>query len=158
MYPLACWLLFEQAVSCLYSVIVPSLIRAGGSIAVAVYSTILTNRLATTLPDVVGGAAVRAGLPTSQVPEVLEAASAGTLARVPGITQSILAAVTEALPIAYSQAFKTVYLASLGFGGIAIIGSLLTVDPKKLLTNKVERRLHGKRIGGNIQREKTLEA
>lgn len=90
---------------------------------------------------------------------MLEAIEAGTLAKVPGITTSVLAAITEALPLAYSQAFKTVYLASLGFGGIAIIGSLLTVDPKRHLTDKVERRLHGKRIGGNIvQEEKGTDA
>lgn len=119
------------------------------------YTTILTNRLSTTLPTVVGGAAVDAGLPASEVPQVLEAISAGTLAKVPGITESILAAITEALPKAYSQSFKTVYLASLGFGGIAIIGSLLTVDPKKHLTDKVERRMHGKGIGGTIEETKT---
>ncbi|KAF2254749.1 fungal trichothecene efflux pump [Trematosphaeria pertusa] len=132
-----------------------SIRAAGGSIAVAVYTTILTNRLSTTLPTVVGGAAVDAGLPASEVPQVLEAISAGTLAKVPGITESILAAITEALPKAYSQSFKTVYLASLGFGGIAIIGSLLTVDPKKHLTDKVERRMHGKGIGGTIEETKT---
>ncbi|KAM0609423.1 hypothetical protein ACHAP0_007412 [Verticillium nonalfalfae] len=36
------------------------------------------------------------------------------------ITDSIQEAVRSVLPVAYSQAFKTVYLASLGFGGIAI--------------------------------------
>jgi hypothetical protein len=115
----------------------------GGSIAVAVYSTILTNRLATTLPAVVGGAATAAGLPASDVPGMLAAVAAGTVAEAPGVTDSILAAIAGAVPTAYSQAFKTVYLASLGFGGIAIIGSLLTVDPQKHLTDKVERRLHG---------------
>lgn len=128
-----------------------SIRAAGGSIAVAVYSTILTNRLTETLPTVVGGAAINAGLPKSELPELLEAISAGTLAEVPGITKGIIAAVAESLPTAYSQAFKTVYLASLGFGGIAIIGSLLTKDPKKHLTNKVERRMHGKGIGGNLE-------
>lgn len=129
-----------------------SIRAAGGSIAVAVYSTILTNRLTTTLPATVGGAAVAAGLPAADVPAVLAAASKGTLAEVPGITIAIITAVTQALPIAYSQAFKTVYLASLGFGGIAIIGSLLTKDPKKHLTGKVERRMHGRGIGGNIEK------
>lgn len=125
----------------------------GGSIAVAVYSTVLTNRLGTTLPNVVGGAAIKAGLPESDVPGVLAAVSAGTVADAPGVTSSILAAIAGAVPIAYSQAFKTVYLASLGFGGIAIIGSLLTVDPEKHLTDTVERKLqiHGGRAGGTIE-------
>ncbi|KAJ4286774.1 hypothetical protein N0V90_013026 [Kalmusia sp. IMI 367209] len=132
-------------------------IRAGGgSIAVAVYSTILTNRLATTIPSVVGGAATAAGLPASEVPEVLAAVSAGTVAEVPGISSSVLAAIAEAVPTAYSQAFKTVYLASLGFGGIAIIGSLLTVDPEKHLTDKVERRLHGKGTGRDVEKRENV--
>ncbi|KAF2110313.1 fungal trichothecene efflux pump [Lophiotrema nucula] len=130
-----------------------SIRAAGGSIAVAVYSTILTNRLSTTIPSIVGGAAVDAGLPASELPEVLTAVSAGTLAKVPGLTQSILGAIAQAIPHAYSASFKTVYLASIGFGGIAIIGSLLTVDPKKHLTDKVERRMHGKGIGGNMEKE-----
>ncbi|KAH7119864.1 fungal trichothecene efflux pump [Dendryphion nanum] len=130
-----------------------SIRAAGGSVAVAVYSTILTNRLSTTIPSVVGSAAVSAGLPEEQLPEVLGAVSAGTLAQVPGITQSVIASITEALPTAYGQAFKTVYLASLGFGGIAIIGSLLTVDPKKHLTDKVERRMHGRGIGKDFSKE-----
>ena len=131
------------------------LIYSGGSIAVAVYSTILTNRLATTVPSIVGGAAVEAGLPVSDVPGVAAAVLAGTVAKAPGVTPSILGAIAQAIPSAYSQAFKTVYLASLGFGGIAIIGSLLTVDPEKHLTDKVERRLHGKGTGksGNAVEE-----
>jgi hypothetical protein len=127
-----------------------SIRAAGGSIAVAVYSTILTNRLADTLPSMVGGAAVQAGLPAAEVPAVLAAVSAGTLAEVPGITTAIISAVTGAMPSAYAAAFKTVYLASLGFGGIAIIGSLFTKNPKKHLTNKIERRMHGKGIGGKM--------
>ncbi|KAF2476712.1 fungal trichothecene efflux pump [Lindgomyces ingoldianus] len=133
-----------------------SIRAAGGSIAVAVYTTVLTNRLSTTIASVVGGAAVNAGLPESELPEVLAAISAGTVAEVPGITQPILAAITSAVPTAYGQSFKTVYLASLGFGGIAIVGSLLTVDPKKHLTDKVERRMHGKAIGGNIEKVKQI--
>ena len=136
----------------LSSGVLASLRAIGGSIAVTVYSTILTNRLTTTLPATVGGAAVAAGLPAAEVPAVLAAASKGTLAEVPGITSAVITAVTQALPIAYSQAFKTVYLASLGFGGIAIIGSLFTKDPKEHLTDKVERRMHGKGIGGNIEK------
>ena len=101
---------------------------------------------------------MEAGLPASDVPGVLAAVSAGTVAKAPGVTPSILAAIGEAVPTAYSQAFKTVYLASLGFGGIAIIGSLLTVDPEKHLTDKVERRLHGKGIGeSGITREEKEE-
>lgn len=95
---------------------------------------------------------MNAGLKESELSKVLAAVSTGKLAEVPGLTQSILAAITTAVPKAYSQAFKTVYLASLGFGGIAIIGSLLTKDPKKHLTDKIERRMHGRGIGGEMEK------
>lgn len=124
----------------------------GGSIAVAVYSTILTNRLAVTIPNVVGSAAIAAGLSTADVPGVIAAVSAGTVAEAPGVTPSILNAIGQAAPIAYSQAFRTVYLASLGFGGIAIVGSLLTVDPGKHLTDKIERRLNGEKTGRSVEK------
>ncbi|CAK7198194.1 hypothetical protein SEUCBS139899_000852 [Sporothrix eucalyptigena] len=128
-----------------------SIRAAGGSIAVAVYETILTNRLSTTLPAVVGAAAVAAGYPESDVATLAAAVKAGTWQKLPGLTQEITAAITGTIPTAYGQAFKTVYLASLGFGGIAIIGAICTKDATKLLTNKVERRMHGKFVDGKRQ-------
>lgn len=126
----------------LASGLLASIRSAGGSIAVAVYSTILSNRLATTLPENIGPAATGAGLPSSQVAALVAAVKAGKLATFPDITPAIQAAVTAVLPTAYSQAYKTVYLASLGFGGIAIMGCLFAKDAQKHLTNKVERKMH----------------
>lgn len=119
-----------------------SIRSAGGSIAIAVYVAILNNRLSTTLPNIVGGAAVDAGLSPSEIPELLSAISAGTLDQVQGVTKGIIAAVTIALPNAYAAAFETVYLASLGFGAIAIIGSLLSKDVRKYLNDRTERKMH----------------
>lgn len=113
-----------------------SIRAAGGSIAVAVYETILTNRLSTTLPAVVGAAAVAAGYPESDVATLAAAIKSGTWTTLPGLSDPIKAAITSAIPTAYGQAFKTVYLASLGFGGIAIIGAICTKDATKLLTDK----------------------
>ena len=132
----------------LASGLLASIRSAGGSIAVAVYSTVLSNRLATTLPENVGPAATRAGLSASQVPALVQAVTGGKLASFPGLTPEVKAAVAAVLPTAYSQAFKTVYLASLGFGGIAIIGSLFAKDAQKHLNDTVERKMH------NAPREK----
>lgn len=123
----------------LASGLLASIRSAGGSIAVAVYSSILSNRLTDTIPNNVIPAAESAGLPTSQVADLLAAVTAKNLTSFSGPVQ---AAVGEALPQAYAQAFKTVYLASLGFGGIAIVGCLFSKDAKKHLTDKVERRMH----------------
>ena len=125
----------------LASGLLASIRSAGGSIAVAVYSTILSNRLASTLPANIGPVAIAAGLPADQVPALVAAAKAGKLATFPGITDAITAAVTRVMPLAYSQAFKTVYLASLGFGGIAIVGCLFSKDAAKFLTSTVERKM-----------------
>ncbi|CAK7208645.1 hypothetical protein SBRCBS47491_000162 [Sporothrix bragantina] len=128
-----------------------SIRSAGGSIAVAVYQTILTNRLTTTLPAVVGSAAVAAGYPSADVHALALAVKAGTWQKLPNLTPEITSAILGAIPTAYGQAFKTVYLASLGFGGIALIGAFCTKDATKLLTDKVERRMHGKYFDGKAE-------
>lgn len=126
----------------LASGLLASIRSAGGSIAVAVYSSILSNRLATTIPENIGPVATDAGLPSSQLPALIEAVTAGELATFPGITPAIEKAVSAVLPTAYTQAYKTVYLASLGFGGIAIIGCMFAKDAQKHLTDTVERKMH----------------
>ncbi|KAI1843562.1 hypothetical protein JX265_007346 [Neoarthrinium moseri] len=126
----------------LASGLLASIRSAGGSIAVAVYSTILSNRLASTVPSNIGPVAVAAGLPQSQVTALAAAIVGGKLPSFPGLTPSIKSAVVAVLPTAYSQAFQTVYLASLGFGGIAIVGCLFSKNAQELLTDRVERRMH----------------
>ncbi|CRJ81712.1 hypothetical protein BN1708_001955 [Verticillium longisporum] len=130
----------------LASGLLASIRSAGGSIAVTVYTTILANQLSTTIPSNIARPAIEAGLPADQVGALAAAVRAGKLATFPGITDSIQDAVRSVLLVAYSQAFKTVYLASLGFGGIAIVGCLFSKDVQKHLTDRVERRMgDGKR-------------
>jgi len=62
--------------------------------------------------------------------------------------------VNGVVPTAYSQAFKTVYLASLAFGGIAILSSLFSKDVQKHLTDKVERKLHGGQTQATVEKSK----
>ncbi|KAK1997770.1 fungal trichothecene efflux pump [Colletotrichum falcatum] len=125
----------------LASGLLASIRSAGGSIAVAVYTTILSNRLAAEIPAAISGPAVAAGLPESQLPGLIETAVAGDLAAFPGLTSAVEAAVVKVLPGAYTRAFETVYLASLGFGAIAIVGCLFAKDAQKHLTDRVERRM-----------------
>jgi hypothetical protein len=128
----------------LASGLLASIRSAGGSVAVAVYTTILSNRLETTIPAKVIPAATGAGLSQSAVPELLAAVPTKDFSAFPSAVQE---AVMGALPYAYADAFKTVYLASLGFGAIAIIGCLFSKDAQKHLTNKVERKMHdGKKM------------
>jgi len=137
----------------LASGLLASIRSAGGSVAVTVYSTILSNRLAFTVPRNVGPVAVAAGLPEDQVPALSQAIIKGTFAKFPGLTSSVSEAVTSVLPTAYSQAFQTVYLASFGFGAIAIIGCLFAKDARDLLTDKIERKMHGTTVGQKGEEE-----
>lgn len=125
----------------LASGLLASIRSAGGSIAIAVYTTILSNRLATEIPAAISGPAIAAGLSQSQLPALAKAAQAGKLAAFPGLTSAVKAAVVRVLPSAYTKAFETVYLASLGFGAIALVGCLFAKDAQKHMTNKVERRM-----------------
>ena len=135
-----------------------SIRSAGGSIAIAVYTTVLSNRLSTTIPATIAGPAMEAGLDESQVGALAAAAQSGQLAAFPGITDEIIAAVSAVLPNAYSKAFSTVYLASLGFGGIAIIGCLFSKDAQKHLTDKVERRMVDVKTKKNVNAEHSAAA
>ncbi|KAI5865780.1 trichothecene efflux pump [Durotheca rogersii] len=131
----------------LASGLLASIRSAGGSVAVAVYSSVLANRLATTVPAVVGPAAVAAGLPPDRVPALAAALVGNRLAAFPDLTPAVQAAVAAAAPAAYALAFRTVYLASLGFGGIAIVGCLFSQDAQSVLTDTVHRRMNGKASG-----------
>lgn len=128
----------------LASGLLSSIRSAGSSVSVATYNAILTNRLATTLVANINSIAADAGIPDDKIPAIVAAIKTGTIAKVPGLTPEMQAAVTQVVPTAYSQAFKTVYLASLAFGGIAIISSLFSKDVQEHLTDKVERKLHGR--------------
>ncbi|KAI1772127.1 fungal trichothecene efflux pump-domain-containing protein [Hypoxylon cercidicola] len=128
----------------LASGLLASIRSAGGSVAVAVYSSILSNSLATTVPANIGPATIDAGFAAEKDPALAAAVIGNKLAAFPGLTDSVMAAVAAVVPTAYAQAFRTVYLASIGFGGIAIVGCLFSNNAQKHLTDKVHRKMHGK--------------
>lgn len=141
----------------LASGLLSSIRSAGSSVSVAIYVAILNNRLTTTLTENINSIAPDAGIPDSKIPSLVAAVQAGTLAKVPGLTAAMQAAVNRIVPTAYSQAFKTVYLASLAFGGIAILSSLFSKDVQKHLTDKVERKLHGRNGDSAVEDTKMVE-
>lgn len=113
---------------------------------VSIYVAILDRRLAANLPVDVSSAVVKAGLPRSEVPAVLAAVANGTAAAleaVPGMNTIIEAAVADGVKTAYSSSFRTVYLASLAFGALAIIAALFSENIDHLLTGYVSRRIRG---------------
>lgn len=96
----------------------------GSAIGTVVYGTILTNRLARTVPALVGPAALGAGLPASSLPRLiatLEAGATPNTATVPGLSEEVLRVAEAAYRVACAQAYRTVFLSTLGFSGVAMV-------------------------------------
>src|SRR6202453_2324359 len=90
------------------------------SIYLAVFTSKTTQKLSTYIPPV----AVKAGLPQSSVPILLQAITLGTpeaMKNVPGINDSIQAAVGAELPYAYAKAYAYVYYAAVAVAGVGLI-------------------------------------
>ncbi|CAK7233857.1 hypothetical protein SBRCBS47491_008753 [Sporothrix bragantina] len=99
-----------------------------------IYSAILTNRLKKTIPALVPAAAEAAGLPASSVTALIAyLGGTGKEAAVVGLTPSILAAATTAYRDANAQAYQTVMLTTIAFGGISMICAWFTpaIDQEK---------------------------
>lgn len=97
----------------------------GGSIATAIYSSIINNGFSSHLPTEL--ATLVPNFPNMAA--LLKAAATNTAAAykaVPGITEEITAAAGLAVKLSYVEAYKTTYLSALGFGGAAIIAAFCT--------------------------------
>ncbi|KAL4808006.1 fungal trichothecene efflux pump [Aspergillus unguis] len=121
-----------------------SLRALAGAVAQAVYTSVLNNEQNTNLPKYVGPAAISAGLPESSLPMLLQALAAGTSTEaIPGATDSIVAAATEALKIAYSHSFKIVFYCTIPFSVILILSSCFVPNMENFVHYDVARRLQG---------------
>lgn len=118
-------------------------------IVVAVYTTVLTNRLTQTVSGEVPPALVDAGLPASSVADFITALSAGAtaaLAAIPGITDKIIAVGVAAYQQANADAYRTVYLTTLAFSGVAICLTWWAPDTDKYMTSHVAATLHREEV------------
>ncbi|KIW32624.1 uncharacterized protein PV07_04155 [Cladophialophora immunda] len=116
-----------------------------GSVSSAIYSAVLRSRLNHTVPAHVTPAVVAAGLPKSSVEAFVQALSIGTSAafdKVEGVTPGIIAAGTQAYRVANVDAYRTVFLSSLAFGGLCIILNLMIPNVDKLMNRDIAVRLH----------------
>ena len=107
---------------------------AGGSLAQAIYVSILTNAQAARAAATVPEAAIKAGASEATANALLAAFPLGTAAieKVPGINTNILAAAGTAFQWSYAHGLKITALSSLSFGGLGFIMCLLceNIDPK----------------------------
>lgn len=92
-------------------------------------------------------AIVAAGLPVTSVKAFLAAAATGkesAFLAVPGISPEIIEAGVVALTQAYAHAFRITWLATLGFGLLAVIAACFSRNLDDKLSHDVIRRLgHG---------------
>jgi hypothetical protein len=129
-------------------------VRAGVStIGTAIYSIILSTRLAKNIPSLVTPAVEAAGLPASSVPGFLGALSgSGNFTAVPGATSTIIAAGSAAYQVATVDAYRTVFFSTLAFSGVGIILAFCVPSVDDQMTEKIATTLH------NLKDEKTVSS
>lgn len=128
-------------------------IRSGiCGVIVAIYTTILTNRLGQTIPAEVPPALVDAGLPPSSVGDFLTALTSGVtgaMQAVPGITDKIIAVGVAAYKQANADAYRTVYLSTLAFSGVAICLTYFAPNTNTYMTSQIAATLHREEVSDN---------
>lgn len=125
--------------------IMGSLRSAMGSICAAIYTVVLTNRLANEIPKRVIPAVTEAGLPVESIPSYLQALTLGSaelLSQVMGITPSITSAGAAAYRLAATASYKTVFLTSIAFSGLSFICAWFVPNVDHRMTNEVSAVLH----------------
>jgi hypothetical protein len=106
----------------------------GGQIGYTIFYNIFIAKLTAVVPAKVGIAALKAGLPASEVIAFVEALvnnDTSVLSQLKGITPTILSTSQQALRASYDEGFKLAFLASIGFGGAAILASLFWGDVRR---------------------------
>lgn len=131
----------------------------GGAVAQALYSSIYNNKLADYTPKYVTPAATESGLPEDSLPALFQGITAGDFSAVPGMTQKITVAVSEALVKANTESFKMVFYSTIPFSVIVVVSACLVPNVEKYLTKNVARRLQNKEFEAKSDEEKrTTEA
>lgn len=116
------------------------------AVLVAIYVSILTNRLTTTISTEMPPKLLAAGLPATSIAEFIGAFSVGTpdaFAAVPGVTSEIIAIGTRAYKVANAHAYSTVYLSTIAFSGLAIILTWFAPNTDEFMSEKVAATLAG---------------
>ncbi|KAK7186722.1 hypothetical protein DPSP01_001075 [Paraphaeosphaeria sporulosa] len=113
---------------------------AGGSLAVAIYTTILTNTQSTRAAATLPAAAISAGMTAENAQKLLAAFPLGAtaIAAVPGTNPDALAAAGLAFQWSYAHGLKIVALSSLSFGILGLLCCFYCEDLGPKMTNKTE--------------------
>lgn len=120
----------------------------GGAIGTTVFTTILNNKSAVTIPRRVGAALAPLNYPTSQYSSLLTAIGAGTTDTLTNTSPNVIAVASRAIQWGYSDAFRITWLVSIPFGIIACVLALLVRDPSPYFTTHTSVTLEKERLGG----------
>ncbi len=111
----------------------------GGAFGSAVLNAIINQYIASNLVPEVGGAAIAAGLPSSSVPQLLQAFAAGAgFEGVQGLNATILDAATYQREWTYAHAYRLGWASIIPFVVLAIVAVGFTTSVKHLMTEHVE--------------------
>jgi MFS family permease len=106
----------------------------GGSVGTTVFSTIVNNKAAVTIPARVVPALAPLGYPSSRIPDLIAAIAAGTTADLANTSAQVIEVAAEAVRWGWSDAFRVTWLVSLPFGVIAFVLALFVRDPSMYFT------------------------
>ncbi|RVX65750.1 hypothetical protein B0A52_10385 [Exophiala mesophila] len=134
-------LLFEPEDIGLATGVLGSIRAMAGAVSQALYSSVLSTRLAENLPEFVGPAVIGAGLPESSVPSLLAGIAIGNVSSVPGVTDEIMAVATDEVRRAYVQSFKVVFLTTIPFGVLLVSFAFFVPNMEGYLGKTVARKL-----------------
>ena len=118
------------------------------TISSTIYTTVLSNRLASTIPKEVPPKLIAAGLPASSVASFLNAVAVGTpeaFSKVVGLTSDIKTIGIEAYKVATAHAYQTVFLTTIAFSILCILGAAGSPHVDKYMTGNVVVTLHNKK-------------
>ncbi|KFH46505.1 putative MFS-type transporter -like protein [Hapsidospora chrysogenum ATCC 11550] len=130
----------------------------GGAVAQALYLSIYTNKIVETMPKEVSARALGAGLPEDSLPALFDGIAAGDFSAVPGMSDTIAAAVARALKVANADAFRIVFYSTIPFSVIVLVSACLVPNFEKFLTKNVARKLQNKRFETDVAEKKVAEA
>jgi hypothetical protein len=117
------------------------------AVSAAVYSAVLSNRLSQTISTHVPAALLAAGLPATSVPGFIAAIALGTpaaFAKVDGISEPITVAGLKAYKLANMDAYRTVFLTTIAFSGVALVLSFFVPNVEERMTGDVAATLHNR--------------
>ncbi|KAF2815944.1 trichothecene efflux pump [Mytilinidion resinicola] len=114
----------------------------GGSVATAIYTSILKNKLVAFIPKYLALPLALAGVAPVSLPAVIGALTTGTgLEALATLTPQQLEVGVYGLKESYAHAFRVVYLVTIAFGVLGTIAVCFTANVGHLMTRKVDIRL-----------------